>query len=132
MSQTTPGGPHRHVFVPAKSSVIAVPSPSTGPSSSGTQAGASSTGTQPNKDASFRHLELEERDEEEGGYAEEEEEQPEAADILLTAIRRMGIEAPKGYDHKRDKNFESWLKRIEYHLKATRCPEECKTSTLIF
>ena len=43
----------------------------------------------------------------------------------------MGIKAPKGYDPKRKKNFESWLNRIEYHLKATRCPEECKTSTLI-
>ena len=77
MSQTTPGGPQRHVLVPAKFSVIAVPSPSTGPSSSGTQAGALSTRTQPNKDASFRQLELKERNEEEAEYAEVEKEQPE-------------------------------------------------------
>ena len=72
MSQTTPGGPQRHVDVSATSSVIAVPSTNVGPSSSGTQAGAFSSGTQASKGASFRQLKLEEDDEEKGEYAKEE------------------------------------------------------------
>ena len=35
---------------------------------------------------------------------------------LINALRRMGIKAPKHFDPKKDRNFETWLKRTEFHL----------------
>ena len=43
----------------------------------------------------------------------------------------MGIKAPKHFDLKRDKNFETWLKRTEFHLSAIKCPNEDKTTSLL-
>ena len=43
----------------------------------------------------------------------------------------MGIKAPKHFDPKRDRNFETWLKRTEFHLGVIKCPEENKTNALI-
>ena len=43
----------------------------------------------------------------------------------------MGIRAPKQFDPKRDKNFESWLERTEFHLVVNKCPEKDKTSSLL-
>ena len=43
----------------------------------------------------------------------------------------MGIKAPKLFDPKRDKTFESWLERTEFHLVVNKCPEEDKTSLLL-
>ena len=76
-----------------------------------------------------RCLELEDRvDEEEEEEGEEEEQVDES---LLKALRRMGIRAPKQFDPKRDKNFESWLERTEFHLVVNKCSEEDKTSSLL-
>ena len=50
---------------------------------------------------------------------------------LVKALRRMGIKAPKQFDPKRDKNFEVWLNRTEFHLVVNKCPEEDKTSSLL-
>ena len=49
---------------------------------------------------------------------------------LIKALRRMGIKAPKHFDPKRDKNFETWLERTEFHLAVNHCQEEDKTSSL--
>ena len=38
----------------------------------------------------------------------------------------MGIMAPKNFDPKRDKNFETLLERTEFSLSAIKCPEEDK------
>ena len=43
----------------------------------------------------------------------------------------MGIKAPKHFDPKRDRNFETWLKRTEFHLEVIQCPEEDTTNALI-
>ena len=43
----------------------------------------------------------------------------------------MGIKAPKHFDPKRDRNFETWLKRTEFHLEVIKCPEEDRTNALI-
>ena len=43
----------------------------------------------------------------------------------------MGIKAPKHFDPKRDKNFETWLERTEFHLAVNHCQEEDKTSSLL-
>ena len=43
---------------------------------------------------------------------------------LVKALRRMGIRAPKPFDPKRDRKFETWLDRTEYHLMVTKCPDE--------
>ena len=56
------------------------------------------------------------------------ERQSESADNLVRTLRRMGIKAPKPFDPKRDKNFEMWLERTEFHLKVNKCQEEDKTS----
>ena len=50
---------------------------------------------------------------------------------LIKALRRMGIKAPKHFDPKRDRNFETWLKRTEFHLEVIKCSEEDKTNALI-
>ena len=55
----------------------------------------------------------------------------ETEDGLIKALRRMGIKAPKHFDPKSDKNFETWLERIEFHLSAIKCPEEDKTTSLL-
>ena len=39
----------------------------------------------------------------------------EAEDSLIKALRRMGIKAPKYFDPKWDKNFETWLEQTEFH-----------------
>ena len=43
----------------------------------------------------------------------------------------MGIKAPKHFDPKRDKNFEIWLERTEFHSSAIKCPDENKTTSLL-
>ena len=43
----------------------------------------------------------------------------------------MGIKALKHFDPKRDRNFETWLKRTEFHLEVIKCPEEDRTNALI-
>ena len=43
----------------------------------------------------------------------------------------MGIKAPKHFDSKRDKNFETWLERTELHLNDIKCPDEDKTTALL-
>ena len=43
----------------------------------------------------------------------------------------MGIKAPTPFDPKRDKKFEMWLERTEFHLKVNKCQEEDKTSSLL-
>ena len=50
---------------------------------------------------------------------------------LIKALRRMVIKGPKQFDPKRDRNFETWLKRIEFHLKVIKCPEIDRTNALI-
>ena len=50
---------------------------------------------------------------------------------LIKALRRMGIKATKHFDPKRDRNFETWLKRTECNLKIIKCPEEDKSNVLI-
>ena len=55
----------------------------------------------------------------------------EAEDNLIKALRRMGIKASKHFDPKRDKNFETWLERTEFHLSAIKCPDEDKTTSLL-
>ena len=76
-----------------------------------------------------RRLELEDRvDEEEEEECEDEEQ---ADESLLKAVRRMWIRAPNQFDPNRDKNFESWLERTEFHVVVNKCPEEDKTSSLL-
>ena len=69
---------------------------------------------------------------EEGDLALSEisESREEADDSLIKALRRMGIKAPKNFDPKRDKHFETWLELTEFHLSAIKCPEEDKTTSL--
>ena len=56
----------------------------------------------------------------EGGREPEEDEEREG---LVKALRRMGIRAPKPFVPKRDRKFETWLDRTEYHLMVTKCPD---------
>ena len=49
----------------------------------------------------------------------------------IKALRRMGIKAPNHFDSKRDRNFETWLKQTEFHLKVIKWPEEDTTNALI-
>ena len=71
---------------------------------------------------------------EEGDLAlfEMSESREEAEDSLIKALWRMGIKAPKHFDPKRNKNFETWLERTEFHLSAIKCPDEDKTTSLLF
>ena len=50
---------------------------------------------------------------------------------LIKALRGMGIKAPKHLDSKRDRNFETWLKRTEFLLEVIKCPVEDRTNALI-
>ena len=43
----------------------------------------------------------------------------------------MDIMAPKHFDPKRDKIFETWLERTEFHLSAIKWPEDKTTSLLL-
>ena len=43
----------------------------------------------------------------------------------------MGITAPKHFDPKRDKNFETWLERTEFDLSAIKCSDNDKTTSLL-
>ena len=48
----------------------------------------------------------------------------------MNAKRRMGIRAPKPFDPKRGRKFETWLDRIEYYLMVTKCPDENRTACI--
>ena len=50
---------------------------------------------------------------------------------LIKALRRMGINAPKHFDPKIDKNFQNWLEQTEFNLSAIKCPDKEKTRTLL-
>ena len=63
--------------------------------------------------------------------SEVSEDPDEREENLVKALRRMGIKAPKHFDPKKDKNFETWLERTEFHLTVNKCPEESKTSSLL-
>ena len=63
------------------------------------------------------------------GETKEEEEEDRAG--LVKALRRMAIRAPKPFDPKRDRKFETWLDRTEYHLMVTKCPDEDRTACLL-
>ena len=43
----------------------------------------------------------------------------------------MGIRPPRPVDPKKDRNFESWLHRIEFHFEVTTCPAEDKNGSLV-
>ena len=43
----------------------------------------------------------------------------------------MGIKASKHFDPKKDKHFETWLERTEFYLRAIKCPDENKTTSLL-
>ena len=43
----------------------------------------------------------------------------------------MGIRAPKPFDFKRDRKFETWLDPTEYHLLVTKFPDEDRTACLL-
>ena len=42
----------------------------------------------------------------------------------------MGIKATKHFDLKKDKYYETWLERTDFHLSAIKCPENNKTTSL--
>ena len=65
----------------------------------------------------------------EGETKEEEEEEDRAG--LVKALGRIGIRAPKPFDPKRDRKFETWLDRTKYHLMITKCPDEDRTACLL-
>ena len=58
-------------------------------------------------------------------------EQLEQQESLVRSLRHMGLKAPKPFNPKRDKNFEIWLERVEYHLTVINCPDDNKTSALL-
>ena len=43
----------------------------------------------------------------------------------------MGIKPPKHFDPKKDRNFETWLERTDFHLAVNECAEEHKTRALL-
>ena len=43
----------------------------------------------------------------------------------------MGIRLPRPFDPTKDRNFESWLYRIEFHFEVTKCPVEDKIGSLL-
>ena len=134
MSQTAPASPARGLSTLAEAAAAArslaqgIPSTSTGTSRT-VPLNPPNTTENISHSGAHRRLELEDRLEEEDEEEVEEEEQ--ADESLIKALRRMGIRAPKQFDPKRDKNFESWLERTEFHLVVNKCPEEDKTSSLL-
>ena len=60
-----------------------------------------------------------------------EQDDEEEREGLVKALRRMGIRAPKPFDPRRDRKFETWLNRTEYHLMVTKCPDEDRTACLL-
>ncbi len=50
---------------------------------------------------------------------------------LATTLSKLGIRAPRPFDPKKDKNFEYWLKRMEYHFTLAKLEEENKTAALL-
>ena len=53
------------------------------------------------------------------------------ADSMVQALGRLGIRPPRPFDPRRDKNFDSWLSRIDYHFALTGLDEDRKTSALL-
>ena len=43
----------------------------------------------------------------------------------------MGILAPKPFDSKRNRKFETWLDGTEYHLMVTKWPDDDRTVCLL-
>ena len=60
-----------------------------------------------------------------------EEDDPQDAEGMKRSLRQMGIRPPRPFDPKKDRNFESWLERIEFHFEVTKCPPEDKTGSLL-
>ena len=50
---------------------------------------------------------------------------------MKRSLRQMGISSPRPFDPKNDRNFESWLNRIEFHFEVTQCQVEDKTGSLL-
>ena len=50
---------------------------------------------------------------------------------LVKSLRKMGIKPPKHFDPKKDRNFETWLERTDFHLAVNECAEEHKTRALL-
>ena len=50
---------------------------------------------------------------------------------MKRSLRQMGISPPRPFDPKKDRNFESWLNRIEFHFEVTKYPVEDKTGSLL-
>ena len=50
---------------------------------------------------------------------------------MVKAMRKMGIRAPRPFDPKKDKNFENWLDRTEFHFQVSKCPDDDRTGSLL-
>ena len=107
--------------------------PSSASAGGGSKSGPSSTtvGDSHKKDPKPKpDIDAGNEDEELSSEGDPKEEDDERAG-LVKALRRMGIRAPKPFDLKRDRKFETWLDRTEYHLMVTKCPEEDRTACLL-
>ena len=50
---------------------------------------------------------------------------------IKRSLRQMDIRPPRPFDPKKNRSFESWLNRIEFHFEVTKCPVEDKTGSLL-
>ena len=60
-----------------------------------------------------------------------EDEDPQEREGMKRSLRQIGIRPPRPFDPKKDRNFESWINRIEFHFEVTKCPDEDKTGSLL-
>ena len=52
--------------------------------------------------------------------------------LLVKSLRKMGIKPPKHFDPKKNRNFETWLERTDFHLAVNECADEHKTRAILF
>ena len=91
------------------------PTPQRQPSALALSSGSGSTSVIANPNAAANALHSDDSDEE----------------GMVKALRRMGIRSPRPFDPKKDRNFENWLDRTEFHLQVTKCPDADKTGSLL-
>lgn len=51
---------------------------------------------------------------------------------FVKSMRKIGIEPPKHLDTKKDRNFETWLERTDFHLAVNECAEKIKQELCYF
>ena len=56
----------------------------------------------------------------------------EGEENFAQSLSKLGIRAPRPFDPKKDKNFDHWVKRMNYHFNLAELKPKKKAAALLF